>query len=873
MIRWELPWDDMVLQLSPRWGGSSVVGPFAWTGLIVAVFAGLLVWLYRYEMRLVRGVTALWLCGLRAAALFILLGVVVWQPSLAHISTHETPSRVVIAIDYSGSMDLRDPQRTPWEKLRLARALNLPLDGQAPSAALLDFWIDQYARQPTATTVNLLRPGEGGDDALERRRLAEQYQRLHDHLCAEVDGLSRRQIVQHLLGASGRKLLDRLAAKHQMELVGFDDAWWTQTTLDVAGPGRPAHGTDLRQPLLRGVEANAKEAGPLLGVVILSDGRHTRGDDPLSLAKELKQRNIPIYAIGLGCERPAPDLAVVEVTAPANVFHDVDASVEARVKAVGLPPGELAVELSIAGKPPRPEHRRTLTHHGADQIFPVRFNVRFDEPGVYNVEVKARPMSAKIQEANLTNNQGTATIRSLNEEVRVLMIDGEARWEYHYLASALIRDPQVQAERVVFVQPRIGALTEDHLEKIGHPKVKLAEIKDGLDPLRDFDCIILGDVSATQLPLADRRRLEQYVAERGGALILVAGKRFLPLDYRGAELAGDPLVKMLPITDLRPVRPEDGFRLVLTEEGYNSPFLQMEPDAAANRKKWSEFPVHYWGVEGRLKPGATRLAFAMDPKKKDAPATTDALFAQQRYGAGHVLYLGIDSTWRWRFKSGDTHHHRFWGQALRWAAADKLLPAGNKVVRFGTREAVHRSDQPVDIAVRFHPEAGPLPADLAPRARILPVDFGQPVAVTTLSQRPGQPRLFTAQVRDLIPGRYRVEVDLPPGLQKFAAGSSDKKKPDRAAEFTIKPPEDVETKDLTVDWQLLSNLARQSGGEFFTAETVDRLVDLLERRVTRHDVPEQLRPWRDEPAVWWLLGVILTLLSLEWISRKLAGLP
>src|SRR5436190_9208253 len=26
-----------------------------------------------------------------------------------------------------------------------------------------------------------------------------------------------------------------------------------------------------------------------------------------------------------------------------------------------------------------------------------------------------------------------------------------------YLASALIRDPQVQAERVVFIQPRIGA--------------------------------------------------------------------------------------------------------------------------------------------------------------------------------------------------------------------------------------------------------------------------------------------------------------------------------------------------------------------------------------------------------------------------------
>ncbi len=114
----------------------------------------------------------------------------------------------------------------------------------------------------------------------------------------------------------------------------------------------------------------------------------------------------------------------------------------------------------------------------------------------------------------------------------------------------------------------------------------------------------------------------------GGALILVAGKSFLPLAYRDSELVGDPFVKMLPIMELKPVRPEEGFRVELTEEGYHSPFLQMEPDPAANRNKWSEFPVHYWGVEGRLKPGATRLAFALDPKKKNAPATSDALFAR-----------------------------------------------------------------------------------------------------------------------------------------------------------------------------------------------------------------------------------------------------
>ena len=45
-----------------------------------------------------------------------------------------------------------------------------------------------------------------------------------------------------------------------------------------------------------------------------------------------------------------------------------------------------------------------------------------------------------------------------------------------------------------------------------------------------------------QLPLADRRRLEKYVAERGGTLILIAGKRHLPLEYVNTDPGGsDPL--------------------------------------------------------------------------------------------------------------------------------------------------------------------------------------------------------------------------------------------------------------------------------------------------------------------------------------------
>ena len=58
------------------------------------------------------------------------------------------------------------------------------------------------------------------------------------------------------------------------------------------------------------------------------------------------------------------------------------------------------------------------------------------------------------------------------------------------------------------------------------------------------------------------------MAERGGTLVLVAGKRSLPLAYAGQpNAANDPFLKMLPIREPRVFERKDGFTLSLTPEG------------------------------------------------------------------------------------------------------------------------------------------------------------------------------------------------------------------------------------------------------------------------------------------------------------------
>ena len=116
-------------------------------------------------------------------------------------------------------------------------------------------------------------------------------------------------------------------------------------------------------------------------------------------------------------------------------------------------------------------------------------------------------------------------------------------------------------------------------------------------------------------------------------------------------------------------------------------------------------PPHGWGIVGKAKPGATTLAYVaggpatLTPEEKKKREQEFALMVRHNYGFGRVFFVGVDSTWRYRYRTGDTYHHRFWSQTIRWAAADKPLVTGNRFVRFGTPQALYRDDEPVKLTV------------------------------------------------------------------------------------------------------------------------------------------------------------------------------
>jgi hypothetical protein len=920
MWRVRVPSTDWDLLLTPRWGELSVAAHAGVLALCLLVPLVLVLWLYRYEMRLVRPLTALGLLTLRLVVLLTLVLVVCLQPIVSRSTTEELQGRVLIAVDRSESMDVADPQRPKVDKLRLARALKIKVTKDLPSDAQLDDWIRQYQEKGEGAELQWVGADENPKDPERRRRLAEERRALHDTLCRQVNQLTRSQIAQRILSREGARLLTAVADKHHVELLGFHEESWDvqpeqadelfrppsaptgpptiadQQPTAEKGPRSKGQRTDLSLPLARALERSGKEEGKVLGVVLLTDGQHNWRPSPVAKAVELGEQGLPVFPVALGARQAPPAVAVVGIRAQPAVFKDVDLPVEARFKVSGLPAQDFIVELKGTGE----ELKEEVHHAGKDRYYTVRFQARMSKPGTQALTVSVRPKAGTVFDdqgrpvpgkVRFDNNNRAVEINVADDKAKVLLVDGEARWEYHYLANALVRDRTVQTQSVVFTQPRLGKIAEDELRRIGNPALTLPSDPDALAP---YDCIVLGDVSPTQLPLAERARLEKYVADRGGTLVILAGKRSMPLAYQefGAVAptrpddpeSGDPLIRLLPVVQPQAVSFPKGFPVTLTQEGKLASFLQMDPMPHKNLERWAELPRHFWGMVGRAKPGAIPLAYLPEqeapPEKKQAgerdkePERERALIVRQNYGFGRVLFVGLDSTWRWRYQVGDTYHHRFWGQVVRWAASDKPLVGGNEHVRFGTRDAVYREKQEVTVVVRLQEDVPVLGPGAIAGARVLRVgDDGkeEAVALLPLTRKGANPRLLEGQARDLPSGEYHIELAIPDLADKLQGPAGPDGKPGKLqTTFNVLPSDSQEMIELATNWPLLEELASKSGGNrVFTAENAPELVDLLTRRVIIHEESTERRVWQE----WWILAFFLVLLTVEWVGRKLAGLP
>jgi len=822
--------------------------------------AGLIVTLLRYERRLVSRRVGGTLLALRLTTIAVLL-VTFMEPVISSKLDQAKTGRIVVAVDLSESMTTTDRFATKAELLRWARAIELIGNEQ------INARLDRYQQAFDADEEPQWVAGDETNSDAKRAALTQLRHDEIDNVLQQVRQLPRTELVKRLLTKVSQPLLSELNRVGVVELKVFGgqvegiDASVADATLDTPPPSLAITQSDLGAAL---EITSADTTSQVTGVVLMTDGRHNGERDPIAIAQRLAASGSVVIPIMIGSEERPRDIAIVTLDAPQVVFKNDSSVIKARLTLNGYEPDEIAVTLEKPDGTTETKHVRAANK--SNPTADVEFSLKADEVGRFNYTLRTDVKPLELREDN--NRRGFA-IQVVDDKSRVLLVDGEARWEFRFIDRALERDERIELTHVVFNQPYIGVLPETFFpRRIPLPQPGAQPIGRATTPLGNYDLVIVGDVPESQFGDDAWNILEAFVRDDGGTLVLLAGKNHFPKSHKAASLA-----RMFPMRDLRLVDltaagsdappTERGMRFKLTPDGERQTMLQLHADPIENRNVWNQLPGHPWGILGEARPGSSVLATARnaDPENLNEERK-NAIAVHQHYGFGQVLWLGIDSTWRWRHRVGDQYHHRFWGQVARWAAENKAS-AGNSIVRLSLRDNPIAAGSDAIVSTRWEPRFLEQHRQLKAFIEVYPDNdhpAPKPVARQPLHFAEGRPFVSEARISGLRAGAYKL---------RLVTDQADLGAVPVETTLYVQEPATGELSELSAHRDLLARIATAGQGKLILPHQLRDIPDLIRP-------PESRSLQQSETSLydhWLTLLLFFALLTTEWVVRKLSGLP
>src|SRR5262249_18033770 len=124
-------------------------------------------------------------------------------------------------------------------------------------------------------------------------------------------------------------------------------------------------------------------------------------------------------------------------------------------------------------------------------------------------------------------------------------------------------------------------------------------------------------------------------------------------------------------------------------------------DPAKNREVIASLPGMYWHYAvTRAKPGATVLAQHGDQRMRNTFGR-HVLMAMQRYGPGRTVFLGFDSTYRWRYLHQE-YFDGFWARLIGRVGRSKVL-GGRYPFTLATDRNTYRAGDRATLRVQLIP--------------------------------------------------------------------------------------------------------------------------------------------------------------------------
>jgi hypothetical protein len=310
----------------------------------------------------------------------------------------------------------------------------------------------------------------------------------------------------------------------------------------------------------------------------------------------------------------------------------------------------------------------------------------------------------------------------------------------------------------------------------------------------------------------------------------------------------------------------------------SSVLSQFSPDERQNAQRWSNLPPWYWhSAQTRTKLAASVIWAIADPNAKPlalSQARDRTLLATMPMGLGRVMYLASDSTWRLRQVAGENLHERFWGQVVRWAVGNDL-PAGGKLVKFGSDKPRYVTGEPVIITARLLDPSTLAPLSVRDMKVVAKDASNKRLIETPLIETSTGSGLYRATISALPAGRVELSLSGKAVEENLAA---DPTVVTKSLALDVLPHRDDESININTDFPTLARIAEAGGGVMIRAPYADIIASHLPQLTFTSESTQQAglfsnpRDRGTKVVHWAFMIAFITLLTAEWVIRKAGGL-
>ena len=597
-------------------------------------------------------------------------------------------------------------------------------------------------------------------------------------------------------------------------------------------------GTDLYANLSRLADDDGREGARLC--LLVTDGVDSNPAPEAGISPRAQDQ--PLLVLPVGDPSDAPDVSIQSVISPARLQQGDEFL--ARVELANQNTAAETVSLSLLDRGRELVRRDVqLEFQDASQIVELKWDATV--VGAHDLVVE---VSQAAGEEILENNRRQLQCQVMKDKYRVLVCDSKPRWETRYLQNLFKRDPSIEMTSLLF-EPRHA-----YPGKASPPALALPL---ALELWQKFDLVILGDLNTRQLTAEHQQVVVRYV-DAGGNLLILAGFDSMPDAF-----AGTPIEKLLPMmpTQANPILGQ--FRIgPLTDENVD-PMVRLENESRQPmwRRLFEMTPQYRISSWCRAKETARPLLIAED----QASEVTYDFMALQRYGNGRVAFAAAPCLYHLRSTYGDRYHARFWGQMIRGICVDDYGFEGG-LVKTRLDRTLWSPGAEVQGRVRLTTDDG-LPLPEAEFSALLLVNDEivarmNPIADT---DRPGD---YFVRFPELAAGEYTIEYE---GEEVDSLLEADRtiEVDETARKFTVLGRRlSPETTRSTKPSPFFDHVNRMPLAATISPQTLPLAIQALNLEPQTITRTSKRALWD----VWWLLLLIVTVASGEWLLRRMNGL-